>query len=335
MGLADIQAMPHPPAPDTALLSPRPDVAASTLPLAVVLNAAAGHLETEERVHTITQVLGEADREHLVLPVEPARGMDAVVEQALAWAQRRGGAVVAAGGDGTLNTVAQAAYNAGCPMGALPQGTFNYFARSHGIPTDLSEAVRCLLQARPQPVQVGRLNERVFLVNASLGLYPQILSDREAFKAQWGRYRINAVLSALLTILREHRSWHLSLDLGDRQVEVDTTTLLVSNSTFQLGALGLPEAQVASHGALGALLVHPVSRGRLLWLALQGALGRLAQAEGAVDFAFRRLTVLPGRRRRALKVSVDGEVLQMPLPLTFEVAPRPLMLLKPHEGEPA
>ncbi|HSN80882.1 MAG TPA: diacylglycerol kinase family protein, partial [Rhodoferax sp.] len=73
-----------------------------------------------------------------------------------------------ADGDGTLNTVAQAAHAVGCAMGVVPQGTFNYFARTHGIPVDPREAVRLLLHAAPQPVQVDGVNDRVFLVNASL-----------------------------------------------------------------------------------------------------------------------------------------------------------------------
>ena len=58
-------------------------------------------------------------------------------------------AVVAVGGDGTLNTVAQAAHAVGCAMGVVPQGTFNYFARTHGIPTDPAEAARLLLRWAP------------------------------------------------------------------------------------------------------------------------------------------------------------------------------------------
>lgn len=55
--------------------------------------------------------------------------------------------------------------------GVVQQGTFNYFARTHGIPVDLADAVRHLLRAVPSPVQVAGINQRVFLVNASLGLY--------------------------------------------------------------------------------------------------------------------------------------------------------------------
>jgi hypothetical protein len=91
--------------------------------------------------------------------------------------------VVAAGGDGTINTVAHEAVRQGCLFGVLPQGTFNYFGRTHGIPEDLAEAVRALLRARVTPVQVGMVNDRIFLVNASVGLYPQLLEAREHDKA--------------------------------------------------------------------------------------------------------------------------------------------------------
>ena len=129
-----------------------------------------------------------------------ADGARRAVEQAMA----QGGAVVAAGGDGTINAVAQEAHDAGCPMGVLPQGTFNYFSRTHGIPTETTEAIRALMSSRVEPVQVGLVNENVFLVNASLGLYPALLEDREQFKQRFhqspgregARHRDSAVAAA-------------------------------------------------------------------------------------------------------------------------------------------
>jgi diacylglycerol kinase family enzyme len=219
-------------------------------------------------------------------------------------------------------------------MGVVPQGTFNYFARTHGIPTDTEAAARGLLQARVSPVQVGLLNDRVFLVNASLGLYPQLLQDREAFKQQFGRYRFNAVLAALGTILRQHREWTLELDLGERSVTVRTVTLFVCNNRLQVEQLGLPQAPATGAGALAAVMVRPMGRLGMLGLAVRGALGRLAEASNAVDFAFRRLSVAPahGQRVRSLRVAMDGEVLHLRTPLTFAVAPRPLQLLVPPDA---
>ena len=118
-------------------------------------------------------------------------------------------AVIAVGGDGSLNTVAQAAHAAGCAMGVIPYGTFNYFARTHGIATEPVAAARQVLQARPVPVQVGAINERIFLVNASLGIYPELLQDREAYKARFGRSRWVAFVAAGATLLRAQRRLRL------------------------------------------------------------------------------------------------------------------------------
>ena len=117
-----------------------------------------------------------------ILVIEHGQAIADVARGAVKQAMARGGAVVAAGGDGTINAVAQAAHDAGCLMGVLPQGTFNYFGRTHGIPAETTEATRALLNSCAEPVQVGLVNDHVFLVNASLGLYPPMLEDREEFK---------------------------------------------------------------------------------------------------------------------------------------------------------
>ncbi len=322
----------------TAADSARPataplDDSSPPLPLAFVVNCGSGHEETESRLDTLRRVMSEAGRRHEILCIDGSQSPQDVAARAVAWAVAQNGGVVAAGGDGTLNTVAQAVLPTGRPMGVVAQGTFNYFARSHGLPITTEEAARLLLTARPQPVQVGLLNDRVFLVNASLGLYPQLLQDREAFKQQFGRYRFNAVLAALGTILRQHRVWTLELELGERNLTVRTATLFVGNNRLQAEQVGLPEAAVAGQGALAAVMVRPVGRLGMLGLALRGALGRLGDAANIANFAFRRLTVSPGsgHRARHVKVAIDGEVLQLRTPLTFTVSPTPLQLLMPPQ----
>jgi diacylglycerol kinase family enzyme len=304
---------------------------AATLPLAVVMNVHSGHLDSEQRRAQVEQALQASGRDWRLWPVEQGGGLQQAVDEAARWVGERGGALVAAGGDGTLNGVAQAAHAEGCPLGVLPQGTFNYFARSHGIPEELEESLAALMAARPRPVQVGQVNGRLFLVNASLGLYPQLLQDREAFKRQFGRYRINAALSALLTVLREHRRWTLTLELpGRAPTTVRSTTLFVGNNPLQLQQLGLPQAGRVGHGVLGVVMVKSVGRLGLLALAARGALGKLAQADAAVDFAARTLSVRAvGRSHAPVKVAVDGEILRLQPPLRFEVALRPLHLLLP------
>src|SRR5438477_8094875 len=168
--------------------------AVESLPtLFIVLNAGSGHGDKALIRATIESVLTQARRTHEMIVVENPRELAEIARRTVERARACGGVVVAAGGDGTINTVAQATLGSGCAFGVLPQGTFNYFGRRHGIPADTAEAARVLATARAHPVQVGLVNDRVFLVNASLGLYPRLLEDREAWKAQLGRSRTVAL----------------------------------------------------------------------------------------------------------------------------------------------
>ena len=302
----------------------------SPSPLFVVFNRASGHGDRDEVGPAVEAACAAVGRRCELLPVTSPDRLAETASEAVRRAQAVGGVVVAAGGDGTINCVAQAVLGSGCAFGVLPRGTFNYFARTHGIPSDLDGALRVLLHEQPIPAQVGLLNGRVFLVNASLGLYPQLLEDREAWKQQFGRSRLVALGAGIATILRGHRSLRLTIELQGEPRHVRTPTLFVGNNALQMEQVGLPESRAIDGGALAGVMLKRVSRGALLWLLACGALGKLGEVDQVENFSFRRLTV-KGRAfgARRIKVATDGEVLWMPLPLRFEVAPHPLLLVRP------
>lgn len=303
-------------------------------PLYIVLNAGSGHSDTETTCHTIADVLTAAGRAHEILRVEDPGRLGEIAAQAVAKAQQNNGIVVAAGGDGTLNAVAQATLGSGCRFGVIPRGTFNYFGRTHGISSDTAEATRALLNARVLPVQVGLVNDHVFLVNASLGLYPQLLEDREEQKQLHGRSRLVAIWAALVTVFRGYRPMLIKLEREGRTHELRTLTLFVGNNRLQLEQIGL-DAEVVEDGKLAVIVLQPMPTWRLLWLLAQGAMGKLHQAQGVESFALTSLTVRPpSRRTRRMKVATDGEITRMNTPIEFRVAPEPLLLLKPIDAVP-
>jgi diacylglycerol kinase family enzyme len=246
-------------------------------------------------------------------------------------------AVVAVGGDGTINTVAQAAHAMGCAMGVVPQGTFNYFARTHGIPAEPAQAARLLLHAAPAPVQVAAINERVFLVNASLGLYPDLLEDREAYKARFGRSRWVAFWAAGATLLRAQRQLRLHIEQGDSFRDLRALTLFVGNNRLQLEQFGvLPHPQPEDGFAaarITAVMLRPIGTLSMIRLMLHGAMGTLGEAQSVERFEFEHMVVKPTRAPgwRGLKVAFDGEVTRMRAPLEFRVLAKPLYLLV-HPG---
>lgn len=303
----------------------------TSAPLFVVMNAGSGRQQADAARAQIAEVLDSAGRTHEFLFVDRGASL-AWVAQAAAWrARSAGGAVVAAGGDGTISGVAQAVMALDVPLGVIPQGTFNYFTRAHGIPQDTAGAARALLRASIEPRQVGVVNGRVFLVNASLGLYPQLLEDRERFKQQFGRSRGIALLSGLRTLLREHRQLHLSAEHDARVDALRTPTLFVGNNPLQLERLGFAEAR-DMQGRLAAIALEPASNWAMLGLVWRAVIGRLGEAQAVRSFAFHSMTVRT-RRIRAVKVGIDGEIVHLRSPLHFRVAPQALRLLCPHPDD--
>lgn len=306
-------------------------------PLFVVLNAGSGRNDAVQTAAIIGEELARAGRRFTLMEVRDPRQIGRLAAEAVACAKRDNGIVVAAGGDGTLNAVANAVLDHSLPFAVLPQGTFNYFGRNHAIPAETAEATRMLLSGRIEAVQVGRVNGRVFLVNASLGLYPKLLEDRESYKRQYGRTRLVALFAGIATLLRQHRVRLIRLESEQGERTLRTPTLFVGNNALQLEQIGVPEAVALASGVLVGIALRPVGKLALLGLLLQGAMGKLGDAEHVEPFTFRRLVVNSAHvySRRRIKVAMDGEISWMKMPLVFEVAAKPLQLIVPASSETA
>ncbi len=303
-------------------------------PLFIVVNASSGSKDKQGALSTIEQELKAGGRRFEFFLAEHGSEIEKLARRAAERAEREAGAVVAVGGDGTINAATRATLPTGRPLGIVPHGTFNYTTRAHGIPEETRAAARALVNPRVSPVQVGLVNERAFLVNAGVGLHPEILEDREAYKARFGRYRAVAFGAGLSTLFGEHRQLSLEIEHDRERELVRTPSLFVGNNALQFEQTGLERAESdVERQRLAAVLVKPVSTWTLLALGLRGALGRLGEDERVRSFGFRRMTVNPfgGARRKLIKVAIDGEVTRLRPPLVFAISPRRLPLLVPSE----
>ena len=310
------------------------EIAARTGAFFIVMNAASGHNDADEERQIMAEVFEIAGRRFEFLTIENPSQISEVCARAVRLAAEQRGVVVAAGGDGTINAVASAVLGTCCPFGVLPQGTFNYFGRVHAIPQETRAAAVALLNASVSPAQVGEVNGQIFLVNASLGLYPQLLEDREAWKQQLGRSRLVAFLSGLATLLKARGQLNLEIELAGQRAFLRTPTLFVGNNHLQLTRVGIDEnhAGAVNRGELAGIAVRPIGTLALFGLLARGLLGRLGEADNIDSFSFRKLTVLP-RGRKRVKVATDGEVTWMKTPLVFQVAANPLLLLVPAQQD--
>jgi diacylglycerol kinase family enzyme len=240
--------------------------------------------------------------------------------------------IVVAGGDGTVSLVADACAHHKVPMGIIPLGTFNYFARNMNIPLDFSEAIQTILNGTVQLTSIGKVNDYVFLNNASIGLYTKLIALREQDKARYGRRRIVAVLSALKSFLLHQKKLIIQITSAETKVTLKTTLLFVGVNSLQLAVFGLKSAQDVDKGFLGIVLLKPLSRLGMIVFILKGALKMLDFEKKLIQH---RATAFEVQKHRSgpLKIVVDGEIVETTSPLQFTILPDVLSVLVPQLTE--
>lgn len=239
-------------------------------------------------------------------------------------------AVVAGGGDGTLSCAAGHLAGTGRPLGVLPLGTLNHFARDAGIPAALGEAVAAIAGGRVRSVDVAEANGRVFVNNSAIGLYPHMVRDREAQRQRLGRSKRFAMLSASLRTLRHFRRHRLTIDLGGLRAPLRTPLLFVGNNLYDTSLLSLGRRARIDGGEL--CIYAPEVRGRrhFVGLGLRSLFGLTRQRD------FVSLTgieeALVRSARPALHVSMDGETVVMETPIAYRIRPGALRLIVPESS---
>ena len=235
--------------------------------------------------------------------------------------------VVAAGGDGTIATVASGLLDTGKLMAVLPLGTFNYFAQRVGVPLELDGALDVIATGVPVPIPVGDVNGRVFLNNASIGLYPAVLRQRETAYQLVGRSQAAAYLSVAFALVQPPSLLNLQIAADDTPLKRRTPLLFVGVNRSQLATFGIPGGECLDGGALAVYITRPLGAVRLWGLALRGFLRGLHGAGELEVVCARQLQVT--MRRRRVRVAMDGEVAKLRTPLRYRLRAGALRVLAP------
>ena len=207
-----------------------------------------------------------------------------------------------AGGDGSLALVAQAALDRDVPFVAVPFGTRNHFARDLGLDRDDPVAALDAFGGDERRIDVGRVNDRLFLNNVSLGMYAQLVHHREHRRR---RREALARLRAILIALRERTELGVTID-GE---PVACRVLLVSNNRYVLDLFSLGERERLDEGVLQLYAGSGVVRSS--W----------------TERTATKLTV--NATAGYLRAAVDGEPERLETPLDFSIEPRALRVLVP------
>lgn len=292
--------------------------------ITILLNAKAGAGRGRELRAELAALFDAAKVQvHIVSPLSAAAAADA----ARAAVASGAAAVVAIGGDGTISGIAAALVGSDTALGVIPAGTLNHFAKDLGIPLDLPGAVSTIAAGHVTTVDVGAVNDRIFVNNSSIGIYPDIVLARDELRRE-GHRKWVAMLVATTKILRRYRGVAVRITGGTTTQSVRTPFLFIGNNEYQVGGPGLGARSSLAGGRLFAYLA-PRLRPRDLPKLLAWALLGRAAAHGALEsFAEPEFHVETPRHRR-LRVALDGEVTHLDAPLRYRVLPRALKVIVP------
>ncbi len=290
----------------------------------VIVNAGSGNGNDQALVDRLSRLFQAAG---LQAEIELAEGGDAIAAAIDTAIARRPRLIVAGGGDGTVSTVAAALVDSGIVFGVLPLGTLNHFAKDLGVPLELDDAVALLAQGHVARVDVGEVNGRIFVNNSSLGLYPDIVRDRERQQKRLGRGKWPAFAWAALAALRRFPFLGVALVVDGKEVLRRTPFVFIGNNEYRMEGFAIGERSGIDDGRLSLYVAQRPGRLRLLQLALRALTGRLRQAR---DFdAILATDIVIQSRRRRLRVATDGEVSVMTPPLRYRVRPASLLVIRP------
>jgi diacylglycerol kinase (ATP) len=252
-----------------------------------------------------------------------ARGEATLV--ALEAVQAGATAVVAAGGDGTMNEVAQALVGTKVALGVLPVGTVNVWAREMGIGLAPVRAAHSLLTGERHTIDVGRVNGRVFLLMVGIGLDGEathVIEQRDL----GGLRKLVRYVPLVIGLALRARGSRVKVRLDARQEIVRPLMIVVSNTRLYGGAFAFNPGARADDGQLDICVIEDQSLGMRAVVFLR-ALLRRPVASGRVRYdRFSRATIASPRR---LRVQVDGEMFGS-LPVTIEIVPHALDVIVPR-----
>jgi YegS/Rv2252/BmrU family lipid kinase len=240
------------------------------------------------------------------------------------------GIVVAAGGDGTLNTVATKLMDTEIPMGIFPLGTFNYVARLLHIPLDLLKAAEVIAKGQVRKVHVAQINDHIYLNNASLGLYPLFIQRREIYNRRFGRLALHAYTSALDVMIRDRKELKLEVEIDGKKYPVKTPLIFFGNNQLQLAEMNLRIAKSAELGKVAGVVVAKSDKRTLFKILLQLIRGNLDHAPDVYSFSADNVQI--HSRAKKLTLALDGEIVEMQPPLHISVRKHALKIMVPYDS---
>ena len=306
--------------------------------LILVINPAAGNGGGQAGDESNGGQLAQQIRQELPAAEIVVAQEGADLPELLEQAAKRATVLGVAGGDGTINAAVGAALRAAVPLLAVPAGTLNHFARDIGVES-VEDAITALRNGDAIAVDVGTVNDHVFVNTFSVGSYVDLVHARERYERRLGKWP--AVLAGAVEVLRDGKPVVCRVDGAERRLWL----LFAGNCRYQPAGLAPSGRPRLEDGDLDIRIVdaaRPLARIRLLAALATGTLAtsRVYQYRAATTLSLVGTGPAPGSAAASgpgpdsaagpgLSYSVDGEVAGTELELDVGKLPRSLIVYRP------
>jgi len=300
----------------------------------ILYNSLAGHPGNRAKVERVAEAL---TRRGLAVRLERSLTIDGLRQVAREAVRERADAVLVAGGDGSLGTIAAELAGSQVALGFLPAGTANVWAKELNLPTlswlrpqALEQAALRLMEGRARHVDMGRCNGRLFLLWAGIGLDAFVMQHLESRRQLLSR-RLGLLYNVTAAFFHS-RAWpgaRMRVVVGGREVTGHYLMAVVANVSWYGGLFQLTNDARLDDGQLEVWLFAGQTHGDILAHTARLATGR--------QQAHPQLTCLTGGQVEIYTplpqlIHNDGEPLAATDHLSIEVVPQVLRILVPPEA---
>lgn len=258
------------------------------------------------------------DGKEIVPALEEAAGEDGVE------------GLIAGGGDGTISAAAGIAWQTGLPLGVVPAGTMNLFARSLRLPLDIWAALDALATGRVMEADIGTADGRPFVHQFSAGMHARMVRLRDAMTYASRMGKIAANVRASMNVMLDPPQFEVEFDADGHREHRLVSAINVSNNPF--GDNSLMFSEELNTGHLGFYLTDPLRPAGAARLAIDILRGRMRHNTAITEMRARAVDLHFPKLYRKANCVLDGELMPLGRNVAIRLHPGELKVIVPQDA---
>lgn len=234
--------------------------------------------------------------------------------------------VVVSGGDGTIALAASQLTAKTTELGVIPSGTLNHFAQRTGIVTDVEDALNVALLGNAQPVDVGYVNDSLFINTSSVGAYPTFVRGRNYLENRM-HYFPASIIAGIHRLLKFRP---IRVSLADK--ELRTPLVFIGVGERELGFPTLGQVKADGRRRLHFIAVDCKNKMQVFLLVIQSIFGGVDPIKKQMSVENKLVNDIElnfRHSKRRVIVALDGELKRLRAPLRYRFAAGEILVALP------